>query len=65
MMCSSKNKQNEDSDYWTHADPRVYDAHCRIKHGQPTWYFSFMGRKERMDLFFAQKGDRRRYDDSD
>jgi hypothetical protein len=57
-MCSSKNTQNEDSDYWTHTDPRVYDEHCRISHGQPTWYWSFMGRKEKMDTF--QGKDKRR-----
>lgn len=56
MMSSNKNKLNEDSDYWTHAERREYDDGCRIKHGQPTWYFSFMGRKEKMDIF--QKKDR-------
>lgn len=51
MMSSSKNEENEDKDYWTHATRGVYDNDCRISHGQPTWYFSFMGRKEKMDLF--------------
>jgi len=62
MATSSRNERNEDYDYWHHADRFTYDTHCRIKHGQPTWYFSFMGRKEKMAIF--QKKDRRR-DDSD
>lgn len=61
MASSYKNKQDEDFDYWHHADRGIYDRACRVKHGQPTWYFSFMGRKEKMDLFHKKK-DARRYD---
>lgn len=39
---------NDDADYWRHANVGgKWDAYCRIKHGQATWYASFMGRKER------------------
>ncbi|THW23788.1 hypothetical protein D6D23_05490 [Aureobasidium pullulans] len=32
-------------DYWRHLTyPMKWDRNCRIKHGEPTWYFSFMGR---------------------
>jgi hypothetical protein len=39
----------EDEDYWRHAETGYYRSRgiCRVSHGQPTWYFSFMGRKER------------------
>lgn len=45
-----------DTDYWIHAELNVeWDEKCRIIHGQPTWYFSFMGRREKMDLFWKKK----------
>jgi hypothetical protein len=60
MMCSSKTKHNEDREYWNWSQTGryayAYNTRCRIKHGQPTWYFSFMGRKEKMASF--QKKDR-------
>ncbi|KAG2412945.1 hypothetical protein HFD88_010504 [Aspergillus terreus] len=38
-------------DYWQHNEVRNrYDSLCRIRHGEPTWYFSFMGRRERSGL---------------
>jgi hypothetical protein len=39
----------EDEDYWRHNEFGYYRHRgtCRVSHGQPTWYFSFMGRKER------------------
>ena len=37
-----------DSDYWRHNERRDWSADCRISHRQPTWYFSFMGRKADM-----------------
>lgn len=38
-------------DYWRHNEVRDrYDSLCRIRHGEPTWYFSFMGRRERSGL---------------
>ncbi|KAK2747833.1 hypothetical protein FQN55_004709 [Onygenales sp. PD_40] len=43
---------DEDDDYWSHNSRReTYDDQCRIKHGQPTWYFSFMGRSEKRGQF--------------
>jgi len=31
-----------DEDYWYHDFQQVWDNGCRIRHGQSTWYFSFM-----------------------
>ncbi|CAG8090788.1 unnamed protein product, partial [Penicillium nalgiovense] len=42
-----KNHPDEDSEYWALGTRRVYDLTCRISHGEPTWYFSFMGRRDR------------------
>ncbi|GIJ87135.1 hypothetical protein Asppvi_006039 [Aspergillus pseudoviridinutans] len=42
---------NKDQDYWLHNEwKESYDRCCRISHGEPTWYFSFMGRKEKRGL---------------
>ncbi|PYH86447.1 hypothetical protein BO82DRAFT_397619 [Aspergillus uvarum CBS 121591] len=42
---------DRDRDYWAYMRPRDrYDENCRIKHGEPTWYFSFMGRREKKGL---------------
>lgn len=43
-----KNHPDEDSEYWALDAMRyVYDTTCRIRHGEPTWYFSFMGLRDR------------------
>jgi len=48
-MDKSKPKTGDiDQDYWDHDKERNWDYGCRIRHGQPTWYFSFMGRKADM-----------------
>lgn len=49
LDCMEKSKfDNRDTDYWKHADRHIdWDRGCRVKHDQPTWYFSFMGRKEK------------------
>ncbi|KAI9038241.1 BTB/POZ domain-containing protein [Aspergillus affinis] len=53
-MKSSKDvkyRRDGDIEYWGHHMSRKkYDAHCRIKHGEPTWWFSFMGRREKKEL---------------
>jgi len=54
-------------DYWRHnnfRDRDVWFKGCRIKHKQPTWYFSFMGSQEDKD--YLQSKDKRPYEsDSD
>ncbi|KAJ6137983.1 hypothetical protein N7471_004469 [Penicillium samsonianum] len=43
-----QNHPDENSEYWNLGTTRyVYDKTCRISHGEPTWYFSFMGRRDR------------------
>jgi hypothetical protein len=48
-----KNHLNEDSEYWR-KDARdsddENDGSYRIFHGEPTWYFSFLGRVLRPSL---------------
>ncbi|KAJ5618696.1 hypothetical protein N7528_006807 [Penicillium herquei] len=51
-MCLDCMKQeaNPRSEYWrTRRYERYerYDDECRIRHGEPSWYFSFMGKRER------------------
>jgi len=53
MDLSNLKTHDEDSDYWYHRTIEVWDRGCRIRHGEPTWYFSFMGRRD------PQKGDRK------
>lgn len=44
---------NHDTDYWNHdrLKKHEWDKGCRVKHGEPTWWFSFLGRKEDRDQF--------------
>lgn len=35
-------------DYWKHDKLQEWDKDCQVKHGQPTWFFSFMGDREEM-----------------
>ncbi|KAM0721906.1 hypothetical protein Q7P37_002831 [Cladosporium fusiforme] len=57
LDCMNHSKtESMDADYWIHNEPGVqWDVHCRIHHGEPTWYFSFMGRKENMDHFHRHR----------
>ncbi|KAL5329227.1 hypothetical protein ACEPPN_002737 [Leptodophora sp. 'Broadleaf-Isolate-01'] len=35
-------------DYWKHTFMNNFGLNCSFKHGQPTWYFSLMGRSTEM-----------------
>jgi len=48
-MDGSKSK-DVNMDYCSHNEERKWDLGCRISHGQPTWFYSFMGRKEKKNL---------------
>ena len=55
----SKSKLNDaDADYWCHATLKEHEwvRGCRFPHKQPTWYFSFNGRKEDRDRLVKEKG---------
>ena len=60
---------DRNDDYWRHNNFRLEDewfVGCRIKHKQPTWYFSFMGRQEDKDYLQNKDKPKRNYDsDSD
>ncbi|KAL8978900.1 MAG: hypothetical protein Q9205_005635 [Flavoplaca limonia] len=50
-MDSSKT-DDEDADYWSHGELKQSDFvyGCRAgRHGQPTWYYSYMGQKQSKD----------------
>ena len=50
LDCMKKTKFGSvDEDYWEHDREKVWSCGCAIKHEQPTWYFSFMGRKTDME----------------
>lgn len=52
MNASKPKTEDEHTDYWAHNKLKEYEfvKGCRvIKHVQPTWYFSFMGRREEQD----------------
>ncbi|KAI0976059.1 hypothetical protein F4678DRAFT_456385 [Xylaria arbuscula] len=67
LDCMHKFKMGDDhSDYFAHDKPGNHDRNCRVRHKQPTWYFSYMGRKElmlkhqdrRAQEFRKRKGER-------
>lgn len=60
LDCMDDSKaDDEDGDYWSHGKPKEHEfvRGCRAgTHTQPSWYFSYMGRKQRRDkLHRAQK----------
>lgn len=56
LDCMDRSKSNdEDSDYWKHSLLKEYQymGGCRVgKHIQSSWYFSYMGRKQRKDKMY-------------
>jgi hypothetical protein len=59
LDCLTKSKfGSDDADYWLHCLQFEYDHGCTIDHGQPTWYFSFLGRLEDMKEFQDQKKEK-------
>ena len=58
LDCMTNSKtQDYNEDYWCHdmLDEDEFITGCRITHKQPTWYFSFMGRREGHDHFRKRK----------
>ncbi|KAL8691726.1 MAG: hypothetical protein Q9218_003119 [Villophora microphyllina] len=51
-----------DLDYWRHdkLEEHEWVFGCRFKHKQPTWYFSFNGRKEERDRLVKRRTNERR-----
>ncbi|KAF7864262.1 uncharacterized protein EAF02_010230 [Botrytis sinoallii] len=50
-----KDGKNVDAAYWQHDTLRQYSMGCRVQHGQPTWYWSFMGRRTQMQAHQAAR----------
>ncbi|KAK4546193.1 hypothetical protein LTR36_002330 [Oleoguttula mirabilis] len=49
MNASHPKLGDADEDYWAHSKLGVHwDQGCRIRHQQPSWYFSFLGRRQKM-----------------
>lgn len=42
--------RDPDHEYWLSGKRLKWDFNCRITHGEPTWYFSFMGRREKRGI---------------
>lgn len=52
LDCLTKTKfGSEDADYWNHCLDFEFDHGCAVPHGQPTWYFSYLGRPEDMKQY--------------
>lgn len=47
-----------DGDYWTNGSEARYDDGCSIRHGESTWYFSYMGKPADMEKFQAESQSR-------
>ena len=52
-----KGDKDIDMDYWHHDVNQKWDSTCRISHSQPTWYFSFMGRRAEMKIHQNKKNE--------
>lgn len=62
MNASRPKFGDSDEDYWRHGEPNIdWSADCRFEHGEPTWYFSFMGRKEEQIAWTREQARLRRY----
>ena len=65
LDCMDRTKpvtRDEDMDYWQHDTLGESDFidHCRVgRHGEPTWYFSFMGRTEIRNRFLRTQRARK------
>jgi hypothetical protein len=47
-------------DYWKRDMMQQWDKGCRIKHGEPTWNFSFMGSKTDMEKYWKEKAKKQK-----
>jgi hypothetical protein len=60
-MDSSKPRTGDRAtDYWLHNVDREWDADCRMSHKRNTWYHSYMGRPEEMQVFKREMQDRKK-----
>ncbi|KAI5203138.1 hypothetical protein E4T39_04336 [Aureobasidium subglaciale] len=53
---------DEHQDYWNHlVHNKAWDEKCRVKHGQATWYNSFMGRADTRNFILKRAQARRTF----
>lgn len=56
LDCLTKTKFGcDDTDYWNHCLDFEFDHGCTVPHGQPTWYFSYLGRPDDMKQYQREK----------
>jgi hypothetical protein len=60
LATKSKEPGSTDVDYWKHDLYESWSSGCRFRHGQPTWYWSFMGRQTNMTTFQELRERRQR-----
>ncbi|CZR57067.1 uncharacterized protein PAC_06956 [Phialocephala subalpina] len=64
LDCIDKGEKRDwDFEYRYHQARRVWDmaeAGCRFEHSEPTWYFSWMARKQAADFFERERDARKR-----
>lgn len=54
-MASSSNEA-DDREYWNNAKCGYFSrGTCRIKHSRSSWYWSFLGKREKMDHFHEEE----------
>lgn len=54
-MISSSNEA-DDREYWDNSKCGYFSrGTCRIKHGRSSWYWSFLGKREKMDHFHGEE----------
>ncbi|KAK5124014.1 hypothetical protein LTR85_002211 [Meristemomyces frigidus] len=62
MNASNPKLNDADEDYWKHSKLGVHwDQGCRIRHQQPSWYFSFLGRRQKMVEWVDSTRDNHRH----
>jgi len=63
LDCMDRSRvRDDDADYWRKmgADSNgKWDAHCRMDHGEPTWYVSWLGRTEHRQKLLDEQKDRK------
>lgn len=60
LDCLTRTKfGSEDADYWNHCLDFEFDHGCRVRHGEPTWYFSYLGRPENMEQYLKTQNAQR------
>lgn len=64
LDCMDRSRvRDDDAEYWRKCgagDDGRWDGKCRVKHGEPTWYVSWLGRTEHRQKLLDSKQERMR-----